>query len=241
MSVSTRKLIYDFERKVSALNSNKGKSIRIVDAVSIINESYEILFENNVRLAETDSRYRDNLRQLEIKKKSLSIKHIDDNCVFATYPRNLYKRLNHVLVAKKDCCSESKVIVPNIVQSDDLHIARKDPYRRADFGFEQALIDEAGNGIYIYHDGEFDVEKCEIDYIRKINHIQAPSLVECKDKSYIQWDLARITKDVDFDIDSTYFNRKVSDVAALLYTRDTKDIAGFELQLKKIISIDNIT
>lgn len=240
MPTSARKIVYDFHRKVNSLNSNRGKSIRIVDAVSALNEAYEILFENNVRLAETDSRYRDNLRQLEIKNKVLPVSKVSEDVYFCAYPSNLYKRLNQVVTATTEKCG-TKNIVPYIVQSDDLQIARKDPYRRASYPYEQLPADEAGDGLYLYTDGEFDITDCTIDFFRKIKHIQAPSLVKCEDNSYLNWDLERITTDVDFDIDSTYFDRKVSDVGALLYTRDMKDVAGFELQLKKIISIDNIT
>lgn len=240
MPISVNTLIYDFERKLNALNTAQGESYPVVTAIAVLNEAWQIVFENNVKMAEVDSRYRNNLRQLEIKNKKLAVEKINDKIYFAKYPENIHTRLNHYVTAKCENC-DCKVIVPRITQSDDLHLNRKDPFRKADYGWEQLPMDEAGDGLYLYTDGQMEICEMFIDYYRKITPMQAPSLIGCSIKEYQLADGSIVRLDQDFDVDSTYLARKVVDVAALLASRDTKDYEGFTTQLNKILAIENLT
>ena len=71
--------------------------------------------------------------------------------------------------------------------------------------------------------------------------MEAPSLVECGIRGYKDYDENDVLKDVFFDVDSTYLARKVVDVAVLIASRDTKDYEGFNTQLQKILTIENLT
>lgn len=237
--VSARKLVYDFVRKATALNTNAGQSYSIIDIVSILNEAWEIVFENNVRRAETDKKYHNNLRQLEIKNAKLDLVKVSPGIYLAKYPENLYKRLNHYVIAFREGC-ESKRIVPTIVQSDDLHTSRGDTFRKANFPWGQLPATESGEGLYIYTDGEMELESVYIDYYRKIRYIQAPSLVECKGQEYEDYDQKLIVHDVPFDVSNTYLANKVVAVALVLATADTRDPQKFQLQIQSIISLENI-
>lgn len=241
MAVSVKKLIYDVARKSNILISGGSQEIKVVDMVAAINDAYEIVVENNVKQAEKHSIIRDNLRQLEIKNAELVLEDKGDY-FFAKYPVNLYKRLNHVAVATcVDCGDIKKRIVPRIVQSDDLHDARANPYRKADFAWQQLIMDEAGDGLYIYvDDSGVKIEKLIIDYYRKINYVQAPSLLECADYQYLDFEGSLIVNDVNFDLDSTYIARKVTDVADLLLRAETRDTEGFNLKLQKILQVNQI-
>lgn len=83
MPVTSRQLIGDFERKLNSLNTFQGQSYQIVDAINVLNEAWQVVFENNIKMAETDSRYRNNLRQLEKKNVKLELQNIDKNITFA--------------------------------------------------------------------------------------------------------------------------------------------------------------
>jgi len=237
--VSARKLVYEFVRKVSALNTSPGVSYPIIDIVSILNEAWEIVFENNVRMAEIDRRAHNNLRQLEIKNQELELVKVSNDIYLAKYPENLYKRLNQYVVASCDQC-EPKKIVPPILQSDDLNSSRKDTYRQANFYWEQLPVTESGEGLYIYTDGKMSIDKVYIDYYRKINYIQAPSLLECGDHQYEDYDQRLIVNDVPFDVSSTYLARKVVQVAVVLASSDSKDPQRFQTTIQSIISLENI-
>ena len=242
MPVSARKLVYDFNRKLNAFNTSTGQKYSIVDCVSAINEAWEVIYENNVKLAEKDSFKRNTLRQLEIKNSSLKFKEVDGN-YFVTYPKDLYHRLNHYVIASgvDDCKGQEKMIVPRIVQSDDLHKTRLDPYWKANFAWEQLPMDEAQNGFWLYTDGKMEIKKVVIDYYKRLTYIQAPSLVSCPEHVYEDYDARLITSDVDFEVDSTYLARKVVDVAVFMAHRDTQDTTGFQTQLQKISVLENMS
>ncbi len=235
MPISARKLVYDTVRKANSFNTGAGQGFSVLDIVSVINEAYEILVENNIQAAETDKKYRDNIRKLEIKGQKLKVKKVGD-AYFAQYPENLYKRLNQIAVVSCKDCKTKKRIIPRIVQSDDLHEARRNPYRKANFGWEQLIADEGAGGLYIYIDDEvcFNVDEVYIDYYRKINYIEAPSLVECNEYQYLSYNDELITKDVNFDLDDTYIARLVSDVAVFLLKTDVKDPEATKLYIQKL-------
>jgi hypothetical protein len=240
--ISSRKLIYEVYRKLNSINTGGSQAVQVIDVVNAVNEAYEIIVENNIKLTDTNSLVRDNLRKLEIKNKELLPKSTGDGWTYFEYPSNLYKRLNHVAIATcKECPNLKKRIIPRLVQSDDLNEARVNPYRKANFAWEQLLMDEAGDGIYIYtDDSKIEIEKVIIDYYRKINYIQAPSLLECADYQYLDYDNNLIINDVNFDLDNTYISRKVVDVAVLLLRTDLKDSEAFNLKLQQIVQIQNI-
>ena len=239
MPISSRKLVYDVVRKVNAFNTGAGKAFSVLDIVSAINDAYEIIVENNIRQTDLSSIVRDNLRKLEVKNFELSFVDMGDH-YFAKYPDNLYKRLNHVVEATCEGCKNSKRIIPRLVQSDDLYEARRNPYRQADFAWEQLIMDEGGDGLFIYTDNKMELSKVYIDYYRKINYIQAPSLVDCNDNLYYDYNDALISKDVNFDLDSTYIARKVTDVAVLLLRTDVKDNEGFSMKLAQITNLEKL-
>jgi hypothetical protein len=240
MPISARKLVYDTVRKLNGLNTGMGQSFSVLDLVSAINDAYEIIVENNIKLTDTNSIVRDNLRKLEIKNYELRLEKRGDY-FFAEYPNNLYKRLNHFAEVKCSGCEKNKIIIPRLVQSDDIHEARKNPYRKANFSWEQLIMDEGSEGLYIYTDNEMDIIRVSIDYYRRINYIEAPSLVECNDYVYLNYDDKLINNDVNFDLDNTYIARKVTDVAVLLLRTDIKDSDAFKLKLESIIQTDKIT
>lgn len=239
MAVSVRKLIYETRRKRNSFNTGAAQSLTVLDLVSVINEAYEIIVENYIRLADRDPIIKDSIRKLEVKMKSLKFEKKGDY-YFAPYPEDYYKRLNHFVEATCDKCDGKKTIVPRIVQSDDLHEARKNPYRKADYAWEQLIMDEGPDGLYIYTDNEMELTKVVIDYYRKINYVQAPSLVDCAGNEYLDYEDNLITKDVDFDLDSTYVARKVSDVAALIASADSMDRQSFDLKLNQIIAVNKL-
>ena len=56
MAVSARQLVSEFERKLNSLNTHQGQSYQVVDAINILNEAWQVVFENNIKLAETNSK-----------------------------------------------------------------------------------------------------------------------------------------------------------------------------------------
>ena len=238
MPIPVEKLVYDTERKLNSLNSGRGEDYRVVDLIAAINEAYEVWFENKVYAADTNQKIRNDLRQFEIKKKRLPCEKIDCNCCKAKYPDNFYQLLNQTAHACNECCEDEKEIIISMVQGDDLQPARKNPYRRGDFFWEQLLGDEAQDGLFVYHEGGMEVKEVCIDYFRKITHVQAPNLVKCRDGQYRESDGKVINQKVDFEIDATYANREVTDIAALIKARDTLDLDNYQTQFQKTLNFN---
>lgn len=239
MSISVRKLVYDFERKYNAANTGKANDYRIVDIISFLNDAYEIVVEHLIAEEDQNRAIRNHLRELFVKKHELECTKVDKDCCKISYPSDHYATSNILVEACHDCCDDSKYIPVVTTQSGDLQEARKNPYRRANFFFEQLIGDEASDGYYIYHDCEMDIKNVWIDYYKKIKRLDAPSLVNCE-STYKDWDGKLIGSDSNFELSSTYINRKVSDVAVYLAGNASRDYAFSQAKLQEIININQL-
>jgi hypothetical protein len=241
MGISAKKLVYDFRRKFNSVNSGRNQDIALVDIIAYLNEAQEIWFENRVFVAQTNEKVRNDLRVFKKDKVKLSITPYGDGAVLAKYPTDLYKRLNHLIVATKSCCPEiKKEIIPRIIQSDDLHEARHNPFRRSDFFFEQLNAIETVDGLVLYHDNEFEITDIYIDYYRRPGEIHAPTLEECEGDVYYDYAGRIITKDQDFEVDATYAVNEVVDISILKASRDVSDIQGMQSQINLILSTQDL-
>lgn len=241
MPISSKKLVYDFRRKFNSINSGKNRDISLVDVVAYLNEAQEIWYENRVSLADINSKVRNDLRVFKETKVELECEDVDDKCCFSKYPDNFYKRLNQVALSCNDCCPDfDKEIIIRINQSDDINESRKNPFRQADFFFEQLNGVDGGSGVYIYHDSKMEIKNIFIDYYRKPNEIHAPSLEKCNNGVYYDYCGIVINKDSDFEVDATYAANDVVDIAVLLASRDNGDFQSFQSQLAQILQTENI-
>lgn len=242
MGISAAKLVYDFERKINGVNGGRDSKYRIVDIVNYLNEAQEVWFENKMLVKDTNNRVRNDLRVFEVKKEELDCEEVDCNCCKADYPENFYELSNQIakVCGVGDCEGVNKEIIIRMTQGDDLQEARKNPYRQGNFKWEQLPGDEAGNSLYVYHEGDMKVSKVCVDYYRKPKRIEAPKLVECGDFVYENWDRDLISKNCDFEVDGTYANNQVTDLAVLFASRDRHDVQGFQTQLQKQLQIQNL-
>lgn len=236
MSVSTRKLVYDFRRHYDSINSGKTKDIDLVDVIAYLNEAQEIWYENRVFVAQTNQKVRNDLRVWKRDAVETSCSNYSDGICFVKYPDNLYHRLNQLAIATKDCCTNmNKEIIPRIVQSDDLHEARHNPLHKADYFFEQLLAIESSNGLLLYHDNEMKIKKVLFDYYIKPKELHAPSLEECEGPYYYDYFGRIVDKDQDFEGGDTYSANDIVEIAVFKASRDVSDIQGFQTQLNTIL------
>ena len=229
MSVSGRLIISDIHLKLNALNSGKGTDFKVIDMVRMANIATQEIVQNLIHEEDQNRNIRNHLKPLFIKKKKLTCEKVDKDCCKFKYPENHYATSNIIVDACHDCCKGTKSIPVTTLESDDLQLARKNPYRRANYFFEQLIGDEAHDGFYIYHDCEMDIKNVYIDYYRKVKDIQVPSLVKCN-VGYKDWDRNLITEDCDLELCDTYLYNKVVDlaVAKLAGSARDYDFAGFK-------------
>jgi hypothetical protein len=241
--VDAAKLVYDTRRKLNATISGTNSSIPLVDYIAAINEAQEIWFTNLVQVAETESRVRDDLRFFELKRVELTLSAHSDGIVRAKLPSDYYKRLNQVAICSKDCCPGiTKEIIIDINQSDDINETNRNPFRRANFEYEQLNGDEAGDYLLVYHLDEMNVDKVLIDYYRVPNEIHAPSLAECDDagKKYYDYSGRAITEDAPFEPSNRFADQRISDIAAIILSVSRDDYETFQSKLNSVLALGQI-
>jgi len=238
--IPVEKLLYDFYLKKNSMNTGSSKNFAIRDVVSFINEAWYRIAENNIQLAEQDRRYEDNIRLLKVKHKKLNLTKVDEDYWVAKYPSNLYKRLNQSAVISHERCVDCQKEIPlRIVQSDDLNDARRDPYRKANFGWEQLIAEQGSNGLYVYTDGQLDLDSVTVDYYKKPTGVTADHLITCN-KPISQLDGILEANSVFFEVDNSSIATKVVDVAVLISDAATRSPQQFQTDFNKIVSIDKI-
>lgn len=235
--IKTSRLVVDFDRKFERFTSESGRTFRLEDKLAVINEALIVYFENNVRIAETDSEIRNNLRVLEKKEISLKkLKTTKDYTIFEI-PDESYKILRQRIVASRKDCGIKEF--PAITfQTDDLNNARLNPFWKSSFAWEHALADEGSDGMFIWHDDEFVTEQLIVDYYKKPQELHAPSMHV--DKQYEDWNGIIRTKDQDLELSDTYSHKKIIDISILLGKSIIGDIHDFDIKLKEILSTEKI-
>lgn len=236
--VESRKLVYDFDRKFDNILSGQSVKIPLVDKIAYLNEFQQLLFNNCVRQAEVNQEAANYIRRFKEDRFSLNISA--GNPVFARYPDNIHTRLNQLVIAsKKDCCPDEKEIIINVLQSDDIHKARKNELRKSSFFFERCIGVTSAEGLSLYTDGEFNVEQVLIDYYRKPGEIHAPSYEKCNGEYYYLYNNNVIVEDTYCEFEN-HIDNLITDGAVLLASADKKDPGGFQLKLEKLLQSRNI-
>lgn len=236
--ISASQLHYDFRRKFNRINSASGRYISVGEIDSYLTEALYIYFENRVAIAETNPLVRNDLRQYEVKKVPLKLSGKDSKCKFAKYPKDFYQLLRTNVRATGTDCKEVRDLITHIIKSDDISESLVSPFWKPSIDWEETFADEAQDGLYVYHNGAFDIKEVQIDYYRKPKNIQAPSLKDVG--SYVDPDGNIITTDQGLDLDSTFAWRKIADIAVLVASRDVGDVTEYQSQLNKIMQVEKI-
>ena len=229
MAITCNRLHYSFTNKANHSNNEYLKSLNVAQIDMYLQEAQDLVFEKLVKVPEIDPEIRNHLRQLE--KKNICIPCQErDGYVVMPYPADFYRRLRQVAIARREGCNERELII-HILQSDKISESLKSPYWKPSYEYEETVGDDGEEGLYVWHNGEFEINRVCIDYIRKPEYPRCPSLAG----GYKDVDGNFVTTDVGFELDATYIWRMVVDVAVLLAKRDVDDVTNFNSQLNTII------
>lgn len=235
--IPTKRLVYEFDRKFDRFRSELKKNLRLVDKLNILNEAQMILFEKKAKLAEVNDEVRNSLAPFEEKEVKLKIIEKKPNFVVAELPKNFYKRLRQKAVCSKDCDTPKKTIPIVIFKSDKLEAALKNPFWKPSYEWEMVLGDEGSKGLYIWHSNEFDIDEVYIDYLRKPDELQEPSLSEKGE--YEDWNGVIRKKVVNCEFSTNFDHRKIVDIGILLARADMGDNRDFQTSLAAIMNTEN--
>lgn len=235
--IPSRTLHLNFRLKANQGDNGFLKKLSVAQVDQYLNEASDILFANLTRNVELNSEIRNSLRQLEVKNIHLPVSNFEKYSIMQ-FPTDYYKMIRSYAVATKTGCSMKREINIHITQSEDLNESLKSPYWTPSFAYEETLADEGSDGLYVWHNGEFKIESVCIDYIRKMNRIACPSLVECG--FYRDENGNTVSADSPYEVDSTFDWRAVVDIAILMAKRDKGDMTNYQSQLQLLLGKDKL-
>lgn len=233
--ILTKRLVADFDLRFDRFNSQYERNFRLVDKLSIINEAFQIYFDNRVELAEVNSQVRAELRPFEIKEKRLTNKTSGSEFDIFDLPPEIYKLLRIKAVIKKGKCPPLTLPV-TIFQTDDLNESLKNTFWKTSYEWEQIIGDEGKEGFYVFHQGEVSVIQVYADYLIQPPELHAPSLAQSG--SYEDWN--GVTRTQDIDLDSNVFNaRIITDIAVLIARNVVGDVQDLQASTAKLLQQKN--
>lgn len=233
--VSANSLVYDFDREFARFNTAASKNLRLLDKIRIINKAQDIYVEGKAQLAEVDSKVRAELRDIEEKDIELSLVEEGDKFNIYRIPEGVLKFLRQSIDATKEGCGEKKYIPVTIFRTNDLGRARSDLNWKSSFAWETVIGDEGRKGLYIWHEGDFGIDRVYVDYIRKPNEIHAPEL-KLPNKSYKDWNGVQRAENQDCELSSAYQAKDLIDIAVLVAQSTVTDVSNFQTKVNEIIN-----
>lgn len=230
--ITARRLVADFDIRFDRFHTQYEKNFRLVEKLSIINEAFQIYFDNRVRRVEVDSEVRGELRPFEKKEVKFPLIRTTDEYSIFEIPEDKYKILRLRAKIRKGSCPPVNISA-TIFQTDDLNQSLRNVFWSASYEWEQIIADEGKEGMYLFHQGQFEILEVVADYIFHPGELHAPSLAS--GGTYVDWN--GITQTLDRNIDSNVFNsRIIVDIAVLIARNIVGDLNDFQAATSKILN-----
>lgn len=235
--ISSKRLVYEFDLRYNRLESSHDSSLRLEDKLAIINQGVRIVYQDAVSKAEVNSHYRNILQPLE--KKEVEFKFIKTTEKYDIFkaPDPVFKKLRLRALASKEGCGEKEIPV-TFFQTDDLDNSMLSSFWSPSFKWELLLGDEGQEGYYVWHNSDCKIQKVIGDYYLYPEEIHFPS--GAPEKSYIDWNGKKQTKDVGLSLDANFIFDRMIDMAILVARNIKGDVRDYELQSNKILNTDKI-
>jgi hypothetical protein len=232
--IAAREVIYAFRQYYDRYEGQRSPSLNIIDQCFHIDQAIQRFIETSVKLAETNSLYRNDLRILE--RKFISFKKVEDtkDYVVVEYPDDYLKLLRASAYSEKSGCG-SKIISTTIAQSDDLNYMLSNTHWKPSFGWEQAIADEADKGLYVWSNGDFEIKEVVGDYYRKHIRFDCPSLAK-DEKYFIGGGTKLVTKDTGIELPSNTLH-KIIQIATILAQTNQNNASEVANQIRLITTI----
>lgn len=214
--IPAREVVYAFRQYYDRYEGQRSPALDIVDECFHIDQAIQRFIETSIKLAETNSLYRNDLRVLERKYVGLKLVERKDDYIVAEYPSDYLKLLRASVYIDKENCG-NKVISATIGQSDDLNYLLSNVHWKPSFGWEQTIADEADKGLYVWSNGDFNIKDVIIDYYRKHIRFQCPSLAK-EGKYFIGGGTDLVSDDTGIELPNNTLHKIIQIAVILAHT-----------------------
>lgn len=183
--------VCEFVRRYNGIATGKANDFMVKDIMAAINRAYRNRVKQLTCLEDQNREIRNHLRHLLVThdvKKPMTVKKVSKDVSEIVVPSDYYVPSKVFIEAKHECCEDDKgqpipkLIEVKLYQSDEVGNVRNNPYRKADFRWNQLPGDESKDGIHIYHDGAMEICNAYVDYYKKVETIPTPDLGQCDGK-----------------------------------------------------------
>lgn len=236
--IKATKLQEEYRRHLHRINTDYSKSVPIADGDAYINEAIDFLFENFAAKYQANDLITNHLRKLEVIHEEQPIIKVDSKSDKILFPEDFYKLTSQKLDACKSGCDQIREFTIKIVESGDITPTKVDPNNNSSWEWERAIAQITNDSLTMFHNCEYNISKVYISYLRRPTHIATPS--KTTQGFYISSDGKKIDRDVDFEMDSSFFWRKVIQLAAINTAVDLGEYNEASIKIQQLLTIDKI-
>lgn len=172
--MNAREMHYDFKQKLNKIDSQKYRNLLVPEIDWKLNEAQEVFVK-----AIAEPRYRsqlgfeinqrtiDDIRTLVINQKPadyINAVQYDESSFTASLPGNYWFHVRSSVIATKGVCASIRLNT-RVVQHDDE--AELSPFDRSSFEWRMANIRFMSEGILMFTDKTFTINKLALSYIKR--------------------------------------------------------------------------
>lgn len=236
--IKATKLQEEYRRHLHRINTDYSKAVPVSDGDAYINEAIDTLFENFAAKYQVNDLVTNHLRKLEVISEEIPHSKVDEKSDEIYFPEEYYKLTSQKIVACKTGCDQKRILDIHIVPSGNINSTRLDSLKNSSWEWSRAIGQITNSSLTIFHDCEYNIASVIISYLRRPQHIATPS--KTTQGYYISSDGRKVDRDIDFEMDSSFFWRKVVELAAINTALDLGDTTDFSLRLQKLLTTDKL-
>ena len=160
---------YDFRTKLNRIDSAQYRDLKVPEVDRKLNEAINLFIllvafprVRNQFGFETTQRTVDDIRVLVNDDRNITVKEQKDEYTIYNLPVNYLYFLSANATASRNDCQKQRMDV-TVIKHDNRSRSRE--FYKSDFEWRELNISFQEDGINVYHEGEFTIDKFTLDYI----------------------------------------------------------------------------
>jgi hypothetical protein len=174
--MNAREMHYDFKQKLNKIDSNQNRNLKVPEIDWKLNEAQELIVKMiaQPRLAkqygfEINQRSIDDIRTIVINQSlgqnnCLAVSSFDTSSFIATLPGEYWFFVSGKAYATKGACQNKRLSLREVQHEDEDDIS---PFDKSSFEWRVSNIRFNSQGIRVFTDGTYTIEKLCIDYLKR--------------------------------------------------------------------------